>query len=139
MAGYFSFRKQITGYFVRIIYALGFIVLTVGGIGFAVWASLRLYHATLPTRTGVYFIAAGLGVALIGNLAWRMICEFWLLLFNMHAQLVSLVSNARGVRHESDQPEVTVREVPVKTNRETVIPEPSTYPVTSGRSVLGLS
>ena len=90
MAGYFSFRKNITGYFVKTIYALGFAVLTAAGASLAVWAGRRLNEGTIPTRTGVYFIAAGAGVLLIGNLAWRMICEFWLLRFNIHAVLVSM-------------------------------------------------
>jgi hypothetical protein len=73
MAGYFSFRKVITTYFVRTIYALGFILLTSAGLGVATWAGLRLNAQTIPTRTGIYYLADGADIALIGKLVWRML------------------------------------------------------------------
>jgi len=136
VAGYFSFRKVITTYLVRTLYALGFILLTFGGIGLAVWAIQRLNAATMPTRTAIYFIAAGVGVALVGNLGWRMICEFWLLLFNMHALLVSI---EREMRHEGDQTQMKHDVIEAETNREDSRAQRRTYAVASERSVLGLS
>jgi hypothetical protein len=135
MAGYFSFRKTITGYFVKTIYALGFIVLTVGGIGLAAWAGLRLNEHTIPTRNGIYLIAAGAGALLVGNLVWRMICEFWLLLFNVHGLLVSIEGQ---VRHESVQTRIEEPQgIEGKTKHETVRLE--RFDIGGGRSVLGLS
>jgi hypothetical protein len=136
MAGYFSFRKIITTYFVRTIYALGFIVLTLAGIGFAAWAALRLNAVTIPTRTGIFLIAAGAGIALVGNLAWRMICEFWLLLFNMQTLLASIedqmrtATGQRQVKRDNVQPE---------TRPERVESEREAYGMSSPQSVLGLS
>lgn len=140
MAAYFSFRKLITPYFVRTIYTIGFAALTAAGIGWAVWAGMRLNNKTLPTRQAVYYIAIGVGVVLVGNLVWRMICEFWLLLFNMHGLLASI---DKAVRQPEPLNEVTKAEpraaavattVPtaVATEREAVSIAPS-------RSVLGLS
>lgn len=136
MAGYFSFRKIITTYFVRTIYALGFIVLTLAGIGLAAWAGLRLKEAIIPTRTAVYLIAAGAAIALVGNLAWRMICEFWLLLFNMHALLASI---ERQIKPETGQRQVRHDEVQAETKPESARSERTTYGIPSGQSVLGLS
>ena len=136
MAGYFSFRKIITTYFVRTIYALGLILLTFAGIGLAAWAGLRLNAATIPTRTGVYFIAAGAGIALVGNLAWRMICEFWLLLFNMHTLVASI---ERQMKAETVQRRVKHDDVQAETNPERVGPRRTAYGITSGQRVLGLS
>jgi Domain of unknown function (DUF4282) len=135
MAGYFSFRKVITTYFVRTIYALGFILLTFAGIGLAAWAGLRLNAETIPTRTGVYFIAAGAGIALIGNLAWRMICEVWLLLFNMHTLLAS-IENQMTIEPGQLQAK---RGVLGETRLERDGSERTAYGMTSGQSVLGLS
>ena len=136
MAGYFSFRKVITTYFVRTIYALGFILLTSAGLGVATWAGLRLNAGTIPNRTGVYFLAAGAGIALVGNLVWRMICEFWLLLFNMHALLASIENQMKG---ETDQRQVKHDNVPAETRTESVGSERPAYGMASRQSVLGLS
>jgi len=135
MAGYFSFRKVITTYFVRTIYALGFILLTSGGLGVATWAGLRLNAGTIPNRTGIYFIAAGAGVVLVGNLVWRMICEFWLLLFNMHALLASIESQMKS---ETGQHQVNRDHAPAEAEPESVASERPAYAV-AGQSVLGLS
>jgi len=134
MAGFFSFRKVITTYFVKTIYALGFIVLTSGGVGLAVWAGRRLNAGTMPTRLAVYYIAAGAGIALVGNLAWRMICEFWLLLFNIHAVLVSIeqaTKPGRDLEHDGEP-----RPMP---KREQGRAERTDYGLASSHSVLGLS
>jgi hypothetical protein len=136
MAGYFSFRKVITTYFVRTIYALGFIVLTLAGLGLAAWAGLRLNDAIIPTRTGVYLIAAGAGIALVGNLVWRMICEFWLLLFNMHTLLASIENQ---MKTETGQRQVKHDNVLAETKPESVGSERTAYGMPSGQSVLGLS
>ena len=90
MSAYFSFQKCITSPFVKVIYFLGFLALTAGGIGFAGWAAMRLYEASIPRALGWYYVAGGLGILLGGNLVWRVFCETWVVLFNIHARLVSL-------------------------------------------------
>ena len=136
MAAYFSFRKLITPYFVRTIYTIGFAALTAGGIGWAVWAGMRLNAATLPTRLAVYYIATGAGISLVGNLLWRMICEFWLLLFNMHGLLASI---EKGVKHEIIQQQPKQEVIVEAARPDSVRPERSTLSVARSRSVLGLS
>ncbi len=90
MSDYFSFQKCITSSFVKASYFLGFLALTAGGIGFAAWAGMRLYEASIPRALGWYYVAGGLGILLVGNLVWRVFCEIWIVLFNIHARLVSL-------------------------------------------------
>lgn len=136
MAAYFSFRKLITPYFVRTIYTIGFAALTAAGIGWAVWAGMRLYNKALPTRLAVYYIAIGVGVAVVGNLVWRMICEFWLLLFNMHGLLAS-IDNA--VRHEAVPVPAAKEVIKEEVRVVTPTPERATVSVAPSRSVLGLS
>jgi len=103
MPGYFSFQKLITPRFVKFIYLLGLIALTAGGIGLATWAGLSLRSATMPTRMGVYYIAIGAGIAIIGNLCWRVLCEIWMVIFNIHNLLGSI---ARETIHELDEREL---------------------------------
>ena len=104
MAGYFSFQKLITPRFVKFIYVVGSIALTAGGIGLAIWAGLGLRSATLPTRMGVYYIALGAGLAIVGNLVWRVLCEIWIVLFNIHNLLGSIERETRYVPVERELP-----------------------------------
>ena len=90
MSGYFSFQKYITSYFVKVIYIIGFLAVTAAGIGLVIWSATRLQAGSLPTRLGWNYIAAGAGILLVGNLVWRIFCELWVVLFNIHDRLVSL-------------------------------------------------
>lgn len=134
MAGYFSFRKLITPYFVKPIYGFGFIVFTAGGIGLAVGAGMRLNSAQLPTRIGIYYIVIGAGAVIVGNVVWRMICEFWLLRFRMCEMLASI---EREVKYSVPQREAKREIVVEKPTREKI--EERGYEVAPSRGVLGLS
>jgi hypothetical protein len=144
MAGYFSFHKMIATPFLKTVYFLGFIALTVAGIGFAVWSGMGLHSGTLPTRVGVNYIAIGAGILIVGNLAWRVICETWILLFNIHALLASI---DRGVKHnsspgdtehENTQREMKHEKLPRETKSPGIPPEKNRYDVARPASVLGL-
>ena len=104
MPGYFSFQKLITPRFVKFIYAVGLLALTAGGIALAVWAGLALRSRTLPTRMGVYYIAIGAGVAIVANLVWRVLCEIWIVLFNIHNLLGVIASETRHAPVERAMP-----------------------------------
>ncbi|MCK4416668.1 MAG: DUF4282 domain-containing protein, partial [Candidatus Latescibacteria bacterium] len=75
--GFFSFRTMISTTLIKIIYALGMIGLTIGGIVMIVQGAEKRQL---------------IGVALIvfGNLLWRIVCEGWILLFSMHDILGSI-------------------------------------------------
>src|SRR4030095_8623108 len=136
MPGYFSFQKLITPRFVRFIYVVGLLAMTVGGIGLAVWAGLGLRSATIPTRMGVYYIAIGAAVAIVGNLVWRVLCEIWIVLFNIHNLLGSIESEIRPVYVEhalpGEQHPVELRDDVIEREQEDRVPG---HPA----SVLGLS
>jgi Domain of unknown function (DUF4282) len=141
MAGYFSFQKLITPRFVKFIYVVGTIALTAGGIGLATWAGLGLRSATLPTRMGVNYIAIGAGLAIVGNLVWRVLCEIWIVLFNIHNLLGSIERETRQVPAErelrelhSEEPRVVRQDVTqpaIPSERDRVAQHPA--------SVLGLT
>ena len=135
MSDYFSFQKCITSPFVKAVYFLGFLALTAGGIGLAGWASLRLYEASIPRGLGWYYVAGGVGILLVGNLVWRVFCEIWIVLFNIHTRLVSL--------DEKAGPEVISRELRSEASKEAQLEEIRAYrePELIGRTggVLGLS
>jgi Domain of unknown function (DUF4282) len=136
MPGYFSFQKLISPHFVKFFYVLGFMALTAGGIGLAIWAGLGLRSATLPTRMGVYYIAIGAGIAIVGNLAWRVLCEIWIVLFNIHNLLGSI---ERETRHEPIQRELPSEEPRVELRQDVTQPEREARVTGRAASVLGLS
>ena len=135
MSDYFSFRKSITSPFVKTIYFLGFLALTAGGIGFAGWAAMRLYEASIPRGLGWYYVAIGLGILFVGNLVWRVFCEIWIVLFNIHARLVSLDQKAG--------PEVVSTELRSEVSKEAQLEEIRAYRepelISRPGGVLGLS
>ncbi|HEV8367849.1 MAG TPA: DUF4282 domain-containing protein [Pyrinomonadaceae bacterium] len=89
MAGYFSFDRLITPTVVKIVHFLGFLILSAAGITLIVWAGLRLNDANIAREQGWRYVAIGAAALVVGNLAWRVICEFCMVLFNINAELAS--------------------------------------------------
>ena len=135
MSEYFSFQKCITSPFVKTVYFLGFLALTAGGIGLTGWAAMRLFEANIPRELGWYYVAGGVGILLVGNLVWRVFCEIWIVLFNIHARLVSLDQKAG--------PEVVSTELRSEVSKEAQLEEIRAYRepdlISRPGGVLGLS
>jgi Domain of unknown function (DUF4282) len=106
MGAYFSFERMITTSFVKVVYFLGFLAITAGGVALAVWAGMQLNDARIDRVVGWQYVAAGVGLVVIGNIVWRVFCELWMVLFEIHAELVS-------VRHGLNLNGMRVREEPV--------------------------
>src|ERR1044071_2137168 len=112
MGTYFSFERMITTGFVKVLYFLGFLAITAGGVALAVWAGMQLNDARIDRALGWRYVAAGVGLVVIGNVVWRVFCELWVVLFEIHDELVS-------VRHALNLSGLRVREEPVE--REEVV------------------
>ena len=110
MQGYFSFDRFITNGFVKVVYLLGFLALTVGGVALAVWAGLRLQNASISKQLGWRYVAIGVGALIAGNLVWRVFCEIWVVLFNMHARLVA-IDHALYTTHSRSLPASLEKEI----------------------------
>ena len=136
MSGYFSFQKLITPRFVKFIYVVGVMAVTAGGIGLAIGAALGLRAATLPNRTGVYYIAIGAGMVIVGNLVWRVLCEIWIVLFNIHNMLGSIESETRYVNVQRELPS---EERPVELRQDVIERERESRVTGHTASVLGLT
>lgn len=105
MGGYFSFERLITTTFVKAIYFLGFIALTAAGVALAVWAGTQLNDATITRSSGWRYVALGVGLLVLGNIIWRVFCELWVVLFNIHSELVSVRYgfNLSGAGYRTDE------------------------------------
>ena len=90
MSAYFSFERMITPSFVKVVYFLGFLALTAGGIGLMVWAGMQLNDATIDRLLGWRYVALGATALVVGNIIWRVLCELWVVLFGIHGELLGL-------------------------------------------------
>ena len=104
--GYFSFERMITPAFVKVVYFLGFLALTAGGVALAVWAGMQLNDATISRELGWRYVAAGVGAVVLGNIVWRVFCELWVVLFGIHSELISVryALNLNGLRYTEEEP-----------------------------------
>ena len=137
MGAYFSFERMITTTFVKVVYFLGFLAITAGGVALAVWAGMQLNDARIDRMLGWRYVAAGVGLVVIGNVVWRVFCELWVVLFEIHAELVSVRYglNLNGLRVREEPVEREVVEEVVRP-REVVVHDNAAQ---HHASVLGLS
>ncbi len=114
----------------------------------ATWAGMGLQQATLQKQMGVYYLTLGVGAVIIGNVIWRVLCELWIVLFNIHALLASMEVRMGGYRLKNeaafDKPalEPKPEQIEKETPRESVTvgpPKREPYGVTRPASVLGLT
>src|ERR1044071_4785874 len=112
MGTYFSFERMITTGFVKVLYFLGFLAITAGGVALAVWAGMQLNDARIDRMLGWRYVAAGVGLVVIGNIVWRVFCELWVVLFEIPAELVAVRHglNLNGLRVREEPVEVVERE-----------------------------
>lgn len=137
MGAYFSFERMITTSFVKVVYFLGFLLLTAAGIGLMVWAGLQLNDATINRSLGWRYVAFGAGILIAGNIVWRVACELWVVLFGIHDELLSLRYSLSPVQRSRVLHEpVATREVVVR-NNEVIRDNDFVEPRHAG--VLGLS
>ena len=109
MSAYFSFERMITPSFVKVVYFLGFLILTAGGIGLMVWAGLKLNDATIDRNLGWRYVAFGAAGLVIGNIIWRVFCELWVVLFGIHDELLNVRYGLQPTHFERvvEEPELT--------------------------------
>ena len=78
MKDFLEFRKMISIQIIKILYVVGAVAITIGGI-------VMLF-------VGDNLALLGIGVLIIGNLLWRVICEGWIIVFSIHDILSSIES-----------------------------------------------
>ncbi|HSH50554.1 MAG TPA: DUF4282 domain-containing protein [Bacteroidales bacterium] len=73
MLEFLEFKTMVSSLLIKILYALGVIVITIGGI-------ISLFSD--------FWI--GLGTIIFGNLFWRLMCEAIIVVFSIHDVLTSI-------------------------------------------------
>ena len=91
MSEYFSFKKFITTGFIMVIYILGAIAVTIISILFMIGGSgLNTFGIS---GLGVVF---GFLLLILGNLFWRILCEYWVVQFRIFTELIEINKTLKG-------------------------------------------
>jgi hypothetical protein len=94
MSEYLSFKRFITPTFIMIIYILGALVLTIGSI------LLMVFGAGVAVILGIIML-------IFGNLAWRMLCEYWIVQFRIYEEIAALNRHMGGTSPQPTAPSPT--------------------------------
>lgn len=94
--GFWDFRTLVSNSIVKAVYGVGALLLTLGGL-FLIAFPL-VVHFNRPSdqaqsffaTSGVQWLIAGAVALTLGNLFWRLLCEAWIVLFNLHEMLASI-------------------------------------------------
>ncbi|MEO0230574.1 MAG: DUF4282 domain-containing protein [candidate division WOR-3 bacterium] len=82
MGEFFRFKKMISLTLIKVLYVIGVVVLTVAG--------LIIMFGGAGYGEGALAFIYGLGVIVLGNLVWRLICEAGILLFALYDEVKSI-------------------------------------------------
>ena len=121
MGRYFSFERMITPAFVKAVYFIGLLAITIAGIALAVWAGMQLNDATIDRSLGWRYVAYGVGLLVVGNIVWRVFCELWVVLFGIHSELVNRPYYAQYTYEEPVEREVITEREEIVRPREIVV------------------
>ncbi len=94
MSEYISFKRFITPTFIMVIYILGALVATIGSI------------LLMVSGIGGTVIAVILGIIMLifGNLAWRILCEYWVVQFRIYEEIAALNRHMGGASPQPTAP-----------------------------------
>jgi ribosomal protein S27AE len=84
---FLNFRMYITKTFMKFIYIVGAILITLGSFALMIGGALP-YNYYYSIGSGG--ILGGLALLTLGNLGWRLICEAIIIIFSIHEKLVSI-------------------------------------------------
>ena len=84
---FLDFRKFITVTFMKIIYIVVALIITIAGFWMMVAGSVTpIYGVSM----GVSGVIGGILMLTLGNLGWRLFCESIVVIFSIHDRLVSI-------------------------------------------------
>jgi uncharacterized membrane protein len=86
---FLNFKMFITTTFMKIIYIIGALIITLGSLVLMVGFSMPFAYGISIGSGGVI---AGLAVLIFGNLGWRLLCEAIIVVFSIHERLISVDS-----------------------------------------------
>jgi hypothetical protein len=105
---FLNFKMFITTTFMKIIYIIGALIITLGSLVLMVGFSMPLAYGISIGSGGVL---AGLALLVFGNLGWRLLCEAIIVVFSIHERLIS-VDNKLAAGSKSAPPKTQSLQTP---------------------------
>ena len=93
--GFFGFATMISTTLIKVVYAIGMCLITISGI-------LVIFNNSNNTDQGLS-VLIGLGIIVVGNLIWRLVCEISILFFRIHEELVGHSQLLESIEHDLRQ------------------------------------
>lgn len=88
--GYFSFKSMITTDLPHILYAVGMMPITHGGLAAIAFGAIRVSGDAVMSTNVAGVITIGVLLLTAGNISCRITCEGWIVIFSIHETLVSV-------------------------------------------------
>jgi len=98
-ADFMSFKKLISGVLVQFVYAIGVVYIFVSGIEIVFKKEYGFFSAINSNN----HVMIGLLIIVVGNILWRLLCEAYIVIFQMHDLLVSIKSSTSQECLSADQ------------------------------------
>lgn len=95
MSEYLSFKRFITPTFIMTIYILGALVVTI--MSFLVMLGGFNVAGQGVSLGGGIGIVVGIIMLIFGNLAWRILCEYWVVQFRIYEEIAALNRRQGGI------------------------------------------
>jgi len=90
---YFSFRVMVSRFLIKVMYVVGVVVITAAGLLGLVWKN-EIVEEVFPNAMAYKNLLCVL-VIIAGNLVWRIVCEYSIILFSIHQELLILNRKAK--------------------------------------------
>ena len=90
---FISFRTMITLKIIQIVYIVGAVIVTLGGLSMLFSGNNNGYGSISVMPSGPF---AGLLTIIVGNVFWRMWCELVIVLFRINKTLGNIDENTRS-------------------------------------------
>jgi hypothetical protein len=87
MSGYLAFKRFITPTFIMVIYILGALAVTILSFLIMLGGAFTVQGFSMG---GGIAILLGVLMLIFGNLAWRILCEYWVVQFRIYEEIASL-------------------------------------------------
>jgi hypothetical protein len=84
---FISFKKFISKTLIMIVYIIVAAWITISGIIYIIPKTERIPYLGDYTRTSNLHILIGIGIIIVGNLLWRIICEAGIVIFSIQDDL----------------------------------------------------
>jgi hypothetical protein len=101
MSEYLTFKRFITPTFIMIIYILGALAVTILSFLIMLGGTFAVQGFSMG---GGIAILLGVLMLIFGNLAWRILCEYWVVQFRIYEEIVSLNRRQGGTSPQATPP-----------------------------------